>query len=120
MSAIMQVSTKGTFGHFGCGFTVLPRLLSTDCTYIGECDPFPQLPRALRGTPSRLYIVTNKRKKEKRTGKHNETYLLYIPTNRPRGEAPAARLLAKKSLPGAVIVYLNHQANLAPSDHILP
>ena len=26
---IMQVSTKGTFGHFGCGFTVLPRLMST-------------------------------------------------------------------------------------------
>jgi len=30
----MQVSTKGTFGHFGCGFTVLPRLMSTDCTYV--------------------------------------------------------------------------------------
>jgi len=26
----MQVSTKGTFGHFGCGFTVLPTLMSTD------------------------------------------------------------------------------------------
>ena len=44
MSAIMQVSTKGTFGHFGGGFIVLTGAwdktmfyqdlgMSTDCMY---------------------------------------------------------------------------------------
>jgi len=34
----MQVSTKGAFGHFGCGFPVLPRLMSTNCslTFLGN------------------------------------------------------------------------------------
>ena len=29
----VKLSTKGTFGRFGCGFAVLPRLMSKDCKY---------------------------------------------------------------------------------------